>query len=81
MGAPLPYGVGLKRALDRGVVPHMGIPNESQFPAVGISHDHRLRDPIRSIVVLDTSGKEIHREPVHQDEREPKVAITFGKIG
>ena len=27
MGAPLPYGVELKRALDRGVVPHMGIPN------------------------------------------------------
>ena len=25
MGAPLPYGVRLKRALDRGVVPHMGI--------------------------------------------------------
>ena len=27
MGAPLPYGVRLKSALDRGVVPHMGIPN------------------------------------------------------
>jgi hypothetical protein len=25
MGAPLLYGVTLKRALDRGVVPHMGI--------------------------------------------------------
>jgi hypothetical protein len=30
MGAPLPYGVRLKRALDRGVVPDMGIPAESQ---------------------------------------------------
>jgi hypothetical protein len=28
MGAPLPYGVRLKRALDRGVVPHMRM---SQF--------------------------------------------------
>jgi hypothetical protein len=37
-GRNAPYGVSKrKRALDRGVVPHMGIPNESQFPAVGIS--------------------------------------------
>jgi hypothetical protein len=40
MGAPLPYGVRLKRALDRGVVPHMGIPSESESSRVGIS---RLR--------------------------------------
>lgn len=34
MGAPLLYGVRLKRALDRGVVPHMGIPDASKSAKV-----------------------------------------------
>ena len=33
MGAPLLYGVRLKRALDRVVVPHMGIPLPPQGSA------------------------------------------------
>ena len=44
------------------------------------SHDHRLKDPIYSIIVLDESSREIHREPVHQAEPRPKAAITFEKI-
>jgi hypothetical protein len=41
MGAPLLYGVRLKRALDRGVVPHMGIPSESALLRIGIRPSHR----------------------------------------
>jgi hypothetical protein len=44
------------------------------------SHDHRRKDPIHSIVVIDESGTEIHREPVQQDVHRAGVAITFEKI-
>jgi hypothetical protein len=37
MGAPLLYGVRLERALDRGVVPHMGIPRLQESAKVVLS--------------------------------------------
>lgn len=34
-----------------------------------------------SLLVLDESGTEIHREPVQQDVHRTGVAVTFEKIG
>ena len=74
-GVPIRDIAGLQFRTNTGAIEH------SKELARRFSNDHRRKDPIRSIIVLDKSGKEIHREPVHQDEREPKVAITFEKIG
>ena len=71
MGAPLPYGVELKRALDRGVVPHMGIPNESQLRAVGIMD---LRSLQTGHSPLRVNGKSVCSSPVH---RRMKTKLCF----
>jgi hypothetical protein len=42
-------------------------------------HEHQLYDPALSIIVVDESGTEIHREPVHPDAARP--GISFDKIG
>ncbi len=39
----------------------------------------RLKDPNLSIVVLDESGAEVHREPVHPAE--PKRGVSSTKTG
>jgi hypothetical protein len=44
-----------------------------------LRNEPRLEDPALSIVVLDESGREIHREPVYPDPA--KLGISFGKIG
>jgi len=74
-GVPIRDITGLQFRTNTGAIEH------SKELARRFSHDHRLKDPIHSIIVLDKSGQEIHREPVQQDERQPKVAITFEKIG
>ena len=74
-GVPIRDITGLQFRTNTGAIEH------SKELARRFGRDHRRKDPIRSIIVLDKSGKEIHREPVHPDEREPKVAITFEKIG
>ena len=74
-GVPIRDIAGLQFRTNTGAIEH------SKELARRFGRDYRLEDPIHSIIVLDKSGKEIHREPVHQDEREPKVAITFEKIG
>jgi hypothetical protein len=74
-GVPIRDITGLQFRTNTGAIEH------SKELARRFGHDHRLKDPIHSIIVLDESGQEIHREPVHQDERGPRVAITFEKIG
>jgi hypothetical protein len=74
-GVPIRDITGLQFRTNTGAIEH------SKELARRFGRDHRLEDPIHSIIVLDKSGQEIHREPVHPDEREPKVAITFEKIG
>ena len=44
-----------------------------------LRNDSRIKDPKLAIVVVDESGAEIHREPVHPDAAEPAMAV--GKTG
>jgi hypothetical protein len=44
-----------------------------------LRNDSRIKDPMLVIVVVDESGGEIHREPVHPDAAKP--AKTVGKTG
>jgi hypothetical protein len=58
-----------------GAGPSFNLDQSAPFPEVTaclllaqrFSHDHCLKDPIRSIIVLDESGAEIHRETVEQN--------------
>jgi hypothetical protein len=43
-----------------------------------LRNDPRLNDPSLSIIVVDQSGTEIHREPVHPDD--PKLGMSFNRI-
>jgi len=74
-GVPIRDLTGLEFRTNTGAIEH------SKELAQRFSHDHRLKDPIRSIIVLDGSGTEIHREPAKQDIPRTGVAITFEKIG
>jgi hypothetical protein len=62
-GVPIRDITGLQFRTNSGAIEH------SKELARRFSHDHRLKDPVRSIIVLDESGMEIHREPVQQDVR------------
>jgi hypothetical protein len=44
-----------------------------------LGNESRLRDPDLSVVVVDESGAEIHREPVHPAAATPD--ISYGGIG
>ncbi len=44
-----------------------------------LRNEPRLKDPELSIVVIDKSGSEIHREPVYPDPAKP--GIPFDKTG
>lgn len=41
-----------------------------------LRHDHRLKDRSLSIVVIDESGTEVHREPVYPGEAKPGNCFT-----
>ncbi|QWG17147.1 hypothetical protein KMZ68_19500 [Bradyrhizobium sediminis] len=41
-----------------------------------LRHDPRLKDRSLSIVVVDESGTEVHREPVYPDEARPGISLT-----
>ena len=56
MGAPLLYGVRLKRALDRGVVPHMGIPRPQKSAKVVLITFH-VCHPNRKCDRKNSGGK------------------------
>jgi hypothetical protein len=43
-----------------------------------LRHDPRLKDRSLSIVVVDESGAEVHREAVYQDEQ--KIGNSLTKI-
>ena len=59
-GVPIRDITGLQFRTNTGAIEH------SKELARRFGRDHRLEDPIRSIIVLDKSGKEIHREPVQR---------------
>jgi hypothetical protein len=40
-----------------------------------------LKDCDLSIIVIDESGSEVHREQVYPNVHGPEVAITLNKIG
>jgi hypothetical protein len=74
-GVPIRDITGLQFPNNTGAIEH------SKELARRFNYDHRHKNPIRAIIVLDDSSKEIHREPVHQGEPRPKATITFEKIG
>ena len=74
-GVPIRDITGLQFRTNTGAIEH------SKELARRFGHDHRRKDPIHSIIVLDKSGKEIHREPVHQDVRRDEPAVTSEKFG
>jgi hypothetical protein len=41
-----------------------------------LRHDPRLKDRSLSIVVVDESGAEVHREPVYSDEAKLGISLT-----
>ena len=45
------------------------------------SHEHPLEERDLSIVVVDESGCEVHREQVFPAVREPEPAIAISKTG
>jgi uncharacterized protein DUF6894 len=59
-GVPIRDLTGLQFRTNSGAIEH------SKELARRFSHDHRLEDPVRSIMVLDESGT-VHREPVEQN--------------
>ncbi len=58
-GLPTRDRTGLEFATAGGAIEH------SKNLARRLRHDPRITDPTLSIVVIDESGAEIHREPVH----------------
>ena len=67
-GVPIRDRTGLQFPTRAGAIEH------SKMLARQFSHDHRRKDPIHSIVVIDESGTEIHRERVCSPAGNPSVA-------
>jgi hypothetical protein len=61
-GVPTRDGKGLEFPNAVGAIEH------SKKLAHLLRHEPRLKDRLLSIVVVDESGTEIHREPVYPDE-------------
>jgi hypothetical protein len=53
--------------------------NHSKNLAEKLRDDPRPRDPALSVVVVDESGTQIHREPVFPET--PALGMSFSKIG
>ena len=70
-GVPVRDRKGVECATADGAIEH------SKELARRLRNEPRLRDPGLSIVVIDESGAEIHREPVYPDPAKP--GIPFGK--
>ncbi len=60
-GVPIRDRTGLEFATTGAAIEH------SQELARRLRHDPRIRDRSFSVVVIDESGAEVHREPVHPD--------------
>ena len=72
-GAPIRDRRGIEFASAAGAIEH------SKELARRLRDEPRLKDPALAIVVVDESGTEIHREPVHPDR--PKLGMSFSTIG
>jgi hypothetical protein len=72
-GAAVRDRTGIEFPAASGAIEH------SKELARRLRHEPRLKDPALSIIVVDESGTEIHREPVHPDAA--KFGISFDKIG
>ena len=60
-GAPVRDRTGIEFPTAAGAIEH------SKELAQRFRHERRLKDPALSIIVVDESGTEIRREPVHPD--------------
>lgn len=69
-GVPTRDRKGLKFPNAVGAIEH------SKELARLLRHDPRLKDRSLSIVVIDESGAEVHREPVYPDEARPGISLT-----
>jgi hypothetical protein len=72
-GIPIRDRTGLEFPTADGATEH------SKELAQRLRHYPRRRDPALSIIVIDESGAEIHREPVHPDA--PKFGVSCDKPG
>jgi hypothetical protein len=72
-GIPTRDRKGLQFDTAAGAIAH------SRELARRLRNESRLKDPALSIIVLDESGTEIHRELVHPDAA--KHGVRFNKIG
>ena len=69
-GAPTRDRKGLKFPNAVGAIEH------SKELARLLRHAPGLKDRSLSIVVVDESGAEVHREPVYPDEVKPGISLT-----
>ena len=69
-GVPTRDRKGLKFPNAVGAIEH------SKELARLLRHDPRLKDRSLSIVVVDESGAEVHREAVYPDEAKPGISLT-----
>ena len=72
-GAPIRDRRGIEFPSAAGAIEH------SKELARRLRDEPRLKDPALAIVVVDESGTEIHREPVHPDGS--KFGMPFSRIG
>jgi hypothetical protein len=72
-GLPTRDRKGIEFATAGGAIEH------SKQLAQRLRNDSRIKDPALAIVVVDESGAEIHREPVHPDAARPGIPV--GKTG
>lgn len=74
-GVPIRDRAGLEFPTAAAAIEH------SKDLARRFSHEHPLEDRDLSIVVVDESGREVHREQVYPNVRGPEIAIAFNKVG
>jgi hypothetical protein len=72
-GVPSRDRTGLEFSTSAGAIEH------SKQLSRRLRHEPRLRDRTLTIVVIDESGTEIHREQVHSGE--PNFDVALGQIG
>jgi hypothetical protein len=72
-GVPSRDRTGLEFSTSAGAIEH------SKQLSSRLRHEPRLRDRALTIVVIDESGAEVHREQVHPGE--PNFDVALGQIG
>jgi hypothetical protein len=72
-GLPIRDRTGLEFPTAAGAIEH------SKELARRLRSDPRLKDPALSIIVVDQSGTEVHREPVYPGA--PSLGTSAGRTG